>query len=747
MSKLIREPESEQKDIPELQLPLSDSTVVTLLKACQRIASDHCRSAFKYYLKILDDRFNYEIRQARSNQDATNYAEYQRAINKNQSELERYFCGYVAEGFVKFKKNKLNTVVGKEDGNPDTEELSLVGNEDLEEAIAITTITQRADGYFAEPLWALNQRFAVLNGGEHVTESSNPAAPIQYCESLRKAIKLITLPASIKTLMYKVFDTQIITIVKLVTEDINHFLKSKGILPNLKYTLPSGVVPASYWADDSAPVAAPYAPNDRDENLSPEEYQASLLSAIRNLQDQMVAPPQVPAGSLIPITEQDIVNALQSMQGPSQVAAMTSDGQPLVPVDISVVAQQLQEQIQAQEKDASVGKNDMQTIDLVGMLFEYMLSDENLPDSIKALLSYLHTPFLKVAFIDPDFFENSDHPARVLLNNLAEAGARWVSNDGTSQFGIYERIQGVVNKILKDFKNDVKVITKLLLEFSSYTKSIVRRQELTEKRAMEKAQGEDKLREVKIRVNDEIRQRTENRELPSKILLFLLQPWSDYLSFALLRFGEDSDKWQKGIHLVDDLLWALEEKATDEDRQRQQEICDSLPADIEIGFSNIGFEQNKGRELIETIPGLVKMAMQSKKVEPAPKPLRNELERIAAEKAGDTEAEVRNEKMTPAEAKMVENLKMIEFGTWFELDGGRRLKVAWYNARTSHYMLVNQMGKRDEMMSGLELARKMLSKEAKVISGSSKPFFERALENILHKLNEKAESTQQDPPK
>ncbi|MFO1388905.1 hypothetical protein [Cellvibrio sp.] len=28
-----------------------------------------------------------------------------------------------------------------------------------------------------------------------------------------------------------------------------------------------------------------------------------------------------------------------------------------------------------------------------GMLFEYMLSDEHLPDSVKALLSYLHTPF------------------------------------------------------------------------------------------------------------------------------------------------------------------------------------------------------------------------------------------------------------------------------------------------------------------------------------------------------------------
>ena len=82
---------------------------------------------------------------------------------------------------------------------------------------------------------------------------------------------------------------------------------------------------------------------------------------------------------------------------------------------------------------------------------------------------------------------------------------------------------------------------------------------------------------------------------------------------------------------------------------------------------------------------------------------------------------------------------MIEFGTWFEFEGGRRLKVAWYNARTSHYMLVDQMGKKAAMKSGLDIARDMIKKQAKIISGSSKPFFERALENIFQKLNAQAE--------
>ena len=210
------------------------------------------------------------------------------------------------------------------------------------------------------------------------------------------------------------------------------------------------------------------------------------------------------------------------------------------------------------------------------------------------------------------------------------------------------------------------------------------------------------------------------------------------MSFALLRYGEKSEKWTKALALVDDVLWSIEPKADANDRSRQLELHSEILASIARGFETIGYDQEKGQKLIDALSSLIKLALQSKRAEPAPKPMRNKLERIAAEKAGSKESS--ESRWTPEEAQMVESLKMIEFGTWFEFEGGRRLKVAWYNARTSHYMLVDQMGKRVDMMSGLMMARQMIAGKAKIISGSSKPFFERALENILEKLNEKAES-------
>lgn len=796
MSRLIRS-DSRKKPAPEPDQkvqPLTSETIVTHLKACQRLATDYARQAFPVYLEDLDKALDLEIDSARSNQEVAELSGFQRLFRRNRVELERYYCGYIGEGFVKFKKKELHTDLGQ--GRGEESELSLVDNDELDEVITISTISQRLDTDFAEPIWALNQRLALLNDGEQVTEASNPASPIQFCESLRRAIRLIPLSAKAKTVAYKTYENKLADLVKSVVEDINQYLKKAGVLPNLRYAPPRKT--KTHPGPEQAKTAQPNAeqPNlqaqggvrQPDPNQPTEQYQHSLIQAIRGLQQTMSGgrrasdsinvqtggahPMQAVIGGgggagfgvsgvggstpgvsglgalgspgAVVLSSDQLMAALQTLQGNTSgslsAAAASPAGQGLAPVGVQTLLGALAEQIQQKNegKDARVSDSDMQTIDLVGLVFEYMLNDENLPASVKALLSYMHTPFLKLAFIDPGFFEQTEHPARMLLNNLAEAGTRWVGNDGTDQFDMYSKIKSIVDRVLRDFKNDVRVITELLLEFNSYTKNIVRRQELMEKRATEKAQGEERLREVKIRVNEEVRQRTDGLELPSAVLLFVLQPWSDYLSFSLLRYGEKSEKWRHALELVDDLFWVIEPKTEEQDLIRQSALASSLLEDIQSGFETIGYDATKGQKLVDAIADLIDLAQQSKKAEPAPAPMRDKLEKIAAEKAGQLKS--LEEELSKEEAKVVEQLKMIEFGTWFEFEGGRRLKVAWFNARTSHYMLVDQMGRTVDMKSGIEIAREMISKRAKIIAGSSKPFFERALENIFQKLNAQAEA-------
>lgn len=789
MSRLVRTGRSANSGPKEQkpQAPLTQESIVEHLKKCQNIAVELARQSFQYFLQDLDEAFNLEMDKARSNQEVNELTGVQRLFVRNRPELERYYCGYIAEGFVKFKKHELHTEL--QDSSDQRLELSLVDNDDLEETITLSSIVQKIESDYAEPIWALNQRFAILNGGAQVIEASNPATPIQLCESLRRALRLITLSARVKGVVYRVYEQRMPEMSKAIIEDINGYLKNSGILPNLRYTTPQATKREQRDAEATVGTSTGAAPAGMeqiafvqpDPNQPTEQYQSALLQAIRGLQISMAGgAQQAPVGRSLSdhlsgleaaggqahpfavyvpggfgtagpsgnpgagaggiISPEQIMAALQSVQSSAQqnVAANAAMGS-LNPVQLEQVLAAVAQQFENQDiGDGKVANEDMNAIDLVGMVFEFMLKDENLPDNIKALLSYLHTPFLKLAFIDRGFFEQPEHPARMLLNALAEAGTRWVGNDGTAQHDMYNRIKGVVNSVLSEFKNDVRVIAELLLEFNNYTKNLVRRQELMEKRAAEKAQGEEKLKEVKVRVNKEVGERIKSEELPSAVLLFALQPWSDYLSFLVLRYGEKSERFKLALRVLDDLLWLIEPKMDPSAQIKQQEILEATMKEIETGFETIGYEQVKGQKLIDALNEVVELAQQKKKAEPAPAPMRDQLEKIAAEKAGQTSVEELN--ISEEEQKVVENLKMIEFGTWFEFDGGQRLKIAWYNGRTSQYMLVDQMGKKVAMMSGLEIARKMIAKQAKIIAGSSKPFFERALENIFQKLNAQAEA-------
>ncbi|WP_347331763.1 DUF1631 family protein [Marinimicrobium locisalis] len=744
----------------------NDPRLAQHLKHCRHLAIDYARRFLPIFWRQWCERLGECAERARSNTDATSLLECKRLLEASQYALEEAFCQQLGNGFDQFKNKQLKTLAGEERFSGSL--LSRVEPSDLEETIAITSITHRADGCFSGPLWLLHQRMALLNGGEKIAEPGNPVSPVQFCEALRTSLLPLALDNRTRVIGFKVFDKEVIAPLGELYEVMNRYFVEVDLLANLRYTAasePSSKRPAAgasavgHEAEAPSPDIGTPQRRASDRLLSGmatsagTHYQAGLYNAIRLLQghlNHLVEPDGDAEGAAPPTNGTEPhhrprnLEQLVSLLHDLQVLALTQSqgsGSEARPLIASQPVRQVSEQVLEQLATGSEGSDalapgDLYTIDLVELLFEYMLFDDNLPDSVKALLSYLHTPFLKLAFIDTDFFEQTNHPARVLLNSLAEAGARWVSNDGTCQYDMYNKIKTTVFGLLAKFNNDPRLFAEVLVEFNAYTVSVARRQELTECRALEKVQGEEKLREAKQRVNDEVRQRTDNRELPSAVLLLLLQPWSDYLSFVILRYGESSNSWHQCVKVMDQLLWTLDPKTRQGEKARQREIQGNVLRALQAGLDNIGYDQAKGKKLLEAVAALQRMALQSRRAEPAPEPMRSRLESIAAGKAG--RSRLTPEPVTEEEQKVVEDLKLIEFGTWFEYESHRRLKVAWYHKRTLHYMLVDQQGRKVAMSSALQLARDMIAGRARIIHGSTQPFFERALENIYQQLNAKA---------
>ncbi len=113
--------------------------------------------------------------------------------------------------------------------------------------------------------------------------------------------------------------------------------------------------------------------------------------------------------------------------------------------------------IKAAPQSASLGTIDAMTIDIVAMLFDYIFEDRQIPSSVKALLGRLQIPLLKVALIDKSFFSSKAHPARRLLDLLAESSIGLADSSGDRQAAALKMIEEVVDKVLTEFETDVSL--------------------------------------------------------------------------------------------------------------------------------------------------------------------------------------------------------------------------------------------------------------------------------------------------
>jgi len=386
-------------------------------------------------------------------------------------------------------------------------------------------------------------------------------------------------------------------------------------------------------------------------------------------------------------------------------------------------------------------RDDCGTIDLVAMMFEYMLKDEQLPDSVKALLSYLQVPYIKVALLDPDLFAKPEHPARVLLDRLSEAGALWLNKEGFGQFRVFDEIKRVVNRVLNEFSDRIDLFDELLKDFTDYVATVKRRTEQLEKLAIQREEAEQHLQNVKAYVHNRIKTRVTDEHLPASIVAFLLYPWFDYLTSLMLRHSEKSEQWQQGLQVIDSLLWSIKPKTTQHELNRLNNLRDVLNKQIQKGFDTIGYNQAKAEDLLAKITELQEAATQNNVPAKISEADRTEITRMV------TEVTVREKvvlppdtsHMTDDEKDLVEKLRLIEFGTWFEFRDNekaepQKLKVAWFNSENLSYLMVNSAGKQVSMITALEIARQMIAKTARIIAGSAKPFFERALEAIYKKM-------------
>ncbi len=741
-----------------------------LIKQCRGLTQKRLALLVGTLFDSVDDALFDLAEKAENNNVQTRYFDGMREVRKKRQLVERLFQEQLTREFAQFGPAAVRPVEELTSAQPSG--LALVEDKDLEESLAVSAMVGKATNRLAQHLYAIEQRMSVLAGGNKVDSQNNPLGPRALCHSFQSTMVELEIELNVKLMILKLFDKHVMGGLDQLYEEVNHHLMQAGVLPQIKYPVASARRPPAPagrpGASADTPEAAEYDTRAGSNVYSPAavaeaELQIELYNTVRSLlslrRGITPGPPTGIQGQAF--ATNDLVSALSVLQSQAMSIPAQANLGPMIQL---VPSGQIKEELTHQLHRLGTGEGkhamaavDEDTIDLVGMLFEFILQDRNLPAEMQALLARLQIPYLKCAILEKEMFAQKEHAARQLLDELAHAGLSW-SEESDKDGRFYEKVKSVVEALLKDFSDDVQIFDRLLKDFRDFVGSSRKRAEVAELRAAEAARGRERLQGARKTAAREILSRIEGKKLPEVIRHILTRPWANVLVLTILRQGEGSHPWKTSLRVADELVWAAQPKSTDSERARLRALIPELEKALRQGLAMVAYHDNDVRQLLSDLGSFYETQLDPLIKAPVAAEVSASADSASAESdqipsaSGETptadenfvdelarhpeSSEVEADPEAEIQDSYYDIARAIKVGTWVEFkhaDGrAERAKLSWISPISSKYLFVNRKGLKVADKTLLGLAAEL--RHARAMLLEDVPLFDRALDAIVERL-------------
>lgn len=766
--------------------------VLTRMPAAMHTLRDKARQQLQGLLRELFDKVDdamFELAdKANNNHDQNLYFDSMREVRIRRRAMESSFFRSIDVKFAQlFDHNAYRDERDQSDKSLSLEELTLVKNDELEQMVAIEGMVNKANEQFAESIQHLTLRLDHLVPIK-VYQKNNPIGADVICNAFCDAAKTLQIDLKAKLVLFKLFDNLVVSKLGKLFEALNQTLIDANILPSLKQEMRPKKSPSPAANPYGNGASAEYNAVSREQTggQTYDEQTNQVLHTLRDLLGSRSGGGGTAHSAGDEISTRDLLKILSFAQHQNAPALSNT----AAPINIRNMLSDLLKT--TDKKSAAINQVDDDVINLVSMMFEFILDDRNLAAPMKALIGRLQIPMVKVAIADKSFFSKGGHPARRLLNEMAMACLGWQesSEENQRKDSLYNKMQETVAVILKDFETDMSIFDRLLIDFRSYMEKEKRRAQILEQRTIDAEDGKAKSERARAQVDAELNRICAGRELPEAATKMLRDAWANVMFITCLKLGVDSQEWQDRSMTAQQLVWSVSASMDKDNRQRLLKLVPELLQKLRTGLESISFSPFETTQLFKQLEALhltrlrgdsgvkpvgdtlppakaeapveakvtvaqpipapvVEKPVETVKPQPAvaaptPAPVIKAevapVKPVVAEAAPIVEAKpakpAASIELDPQHVSLVNNLTQ---GTWFEMqgEGGEkfRCRLAAIIRSAGKYIFVNRSGMKVAEETRESLALALQAKRLTILDDGM--LFDRALESVISNLRDK----------
>jgi hypothetical protein len=451
------------------------------------------------------------------------------------------------------------------------------------------------------------------------------------------------------------------------------------------------------------------------------------------------------------------------------MATMTGRGGAAAPA----VTVREEHQLRQQVVEKATRQVDRLTIELVGMVFDRIHQDEQIPGEVKVALARLQFPIMKVALADADLFVAPTRPARRLMDRIASTAVGW-HPEGDDNARYLAEVNRAINTVVLAISEGPAIFERALEEFEKYLAEERGRDDDPVTRARRALDDAEKREAMAINAAAGIRRALEGVPTEPYLSGFLLDVWVKVLVVATLRERTEPGFAGRYRNAVSDLIWSVQAKSDPEERKR---LVKTIPAVlntlreglqlIDVPFSAVRpffaslmashAQAAKAGEApaIEGItvdPSVLRRKVDEVPIEAQPEEMAEQPWAIAAAVLRDAMAAnnaevnlldepepVTADAMVPVEQLSDDAIDAMiggwERGSWFDLWTGEeteRVRLRWVSPRGHFYLFTSAEGGRAHSLAPSILRGYV--RAGRIRPAEKSPLFQRVVDHLLRDL-------------
>ena len=363
------------------------------------------------------------------------------------------------------------------------------------------------------------------------------------------------------------------------------------------------------------------------------------------------------------------------------------------------------------------------SVQLIDNLYRTMFDTLPLSDKVSRSFDNLKLPLAELSLTDASFFEDREHPARLLIERLSELSSLAPKNSAR----VEQKIDDALSAIQREFDGSLDVFEKALIKINGLAVTMLKQQQRNIQRQIAAEDGKEKREQAGQRVENDLSHLLPDGLMPASLLGLIDSFLRDEL--VLIQLRDDNslfyDTVLNRISRINNSLQRTMETGLPLKPDAAKKITRELPQGLGDEFLSIE-AQACLQQLQQQLSGDEPVTLAASSL-PEPEIFTEPRfsERLAA---------------LPRLENWVKRAHQLKLKSWISErlseDSTQNLQLIWKNTNSTRFAFANEQGFKVKDINLIQLARQLSNRLKPLAPSDELPIIERSVFQTLEKRQE-----------